>query len=305
MASASPESSVTTAEQQSTEEAEKARAIAVRIPPFVIEPLALKKHYIKGLFYGPYGIGKTLLAGTSNMVPSMKDVIFASAEAGDLTLQGDPNFADIDIVRIANFRQLGRFHEYLKLHCQLREDNDVERLRKYEAQLKQVDIDTIKEPKRYRTVVVDSLSEIESYYMYQLLGITGDTKLDDDMLSPEWAEYKRNFQAIQLTVRRFRDLPMHLIMTCTSVYAQDQMKQMTFHPNLTGKLSKAVQGFMDVVGYMTMAKGDEGADVRRLYVQPIAIEAYRFDAKNRFTTFKGTHFDNPTMESILQAVGLI
>ena len=81
---------------------------------------------------------------------------------------------------------------------------------------------------------------------------------------------------------------------------------------MTGKLSSQVQGFMDMVGYLVakpvgaQAEGEDaesGGDkkmARRLYVQPIG----NFAAKCRFSSFKGTYFDNPTMETIIKAIKL-
>jgi hypothetical protein len=69
---------------------------------------------------------------------------------------------------------------------------------------------------------------------------------------------------------------------------------------LTGKLAKQVQGFMDVVGFLRTEK-DQGKDVRRMYVR----RTQSFDAKCRFSGFKGNYWQNPSLPSILKDVGLI
>ena len=277
----------------------------VKGPAFQISSVHTANRWLKLFIYGNYGVGKTQLAGSSALAPQMRDVLMISAEAGDLTIaqQDAPAYIEalehIDMVRVSTFRELARVQEFLKLHCRLRDENNIEKLKELEAKLNK-DYDDNRPPRKYNTVIIDSLSEVETFAMYQLLGITDATKLDEETASPEWAEYKRNNSQILRLVRAFRDLPMHVIMTAASTYVQDELKRFIYQPALTGKLSKQVQGFMDMVGFLVVAPGEQGGDVRRLFVQP----STKYDAKNRLSRFKGTHFDNPTIPAILQAVGL-
>jgi hypothetical protein len=154
---------------------------------------------------------------------------------------------------------------------------------------------------------VDSLSEAEQYCLNQLLGVTDTTKLDEDPNAAEFKEYKQNHTMILRLVRNFRTLPMNIIFTCAEHYVQNETKKMKYTPALTGKLSKQVQGFMDMVGYLVIGqkKAEEGKEpeqVRRLYVTP--SPRGDFDAKHRYTSFKGDYFDNPSIEKILELTGL-
>lgn len=231
----------------------------------------------------------------------MRDVLMIDAEAGDLTLATTDDKASIlacehtDVVRVSTFKELARVHEYLKLHCKLRDDGNLEELKKLEQRLFK-DFNPDSPPRQYRTVIIDSLTEVETFSMYQLLGISDLTRLDEETQSPEWGEYKKNNTQILRLVRSFRDLPMNIIMTAAATYTQDEFKRFVYQPSLTGKLSKQVQGFMDIVGFLVVVEDNN----RRMFVQPSA----KYDAKNRLSRFKGTHFDNPTVLSILQAVGL-
>jgi len=276
-------------------------------PPFKIESVQSRQRHLKFLVYGDYGVGKTFLLGTAADVPQMRDVLFINAEAGDLTFDIDEhNFGSIDTIRVRDYKMLGKVHEYLKLHCSLRERDDeaaVNRLIELEAMLKDVPEASIKEPRRYQTVILDSLTEIEQYCMYQLLGITDATKLDEETATAEWAEYKRQHSMVQRLIRNFRDLPMNILMTCARSYVQDESKRMVYSPQMTGKLSNQVQGFMDLVGYYVIGQINEadGTFARRLHVQPTG----RFSAKCRFSRYKKPYFDNPTMKSILSQVGLL
>ncbi len=280
----------------------KAVATPVKQAPFQITTPQTRARYLKMLIYGEYGAGKTYLAGTSVEVPEMNDVLLIDAESGDLTLDTDDyDFADIDHILVSDFAMVARVHEYLKSHCKYRDDPSKEaneKLLVMERLLK--NDDTIKEPVRYRTVIIDSLTEVDAYSMNALLGITKDTPIDQEVEGAEWAEYKKNMSSIQRLVRGFRDLPMNVIITCARAYTQDEHKRFNYTPRMTGQLSNLVQGFMDVVGYLVIGKSEDGKLHRRLNVQPVG----RYAAKCRFSSFKETHFDDPTMEEILEAVGL-
>lgn len=271
---------------------------AVRPAAFRVETTQRRERYLKMLVYGNFGVGKTYLAGTSAEVDSMKDVLIINAEAGDLSLEA---FEGIDSITIRDFRALGRINEYLKQHCTARDAGDTKRLKELEANVRGVDIKDIDTPKEYHTVILDSLTEIEAYCMNQLLGITDTTRLDEEAQSAEWSEYKKNHTMMQRVVRAFRDLPMHVIFTASEQFQQDENKKYRYSPDLTGKLSKKIQGFMDMVGYLAIGK-DGDKTIRRLYVTPSPTSKY--DAKHRYHAFKGDYFLEPTIKSILIETGL-
>lgn len=272
---------------------------AIRPPAFRVEAVEHRERYLKLLIYGNYGVGKTTLAASALDVKSMQDVLIISAEAGDLSVM---DMKGLDAITITEFRALGQINEYLKQHCKARDDEDEDRLKALEAAVRGVDAKNIKEPKHYRTVIIDSLSEVEAYCFNQLLSITDATRLDEEVQSSEWSEYKKNHTMMLRVVRAFRDLPMHVIFTAAEQHGQDETKKYKYAPDLTGKLSKKIQGFMDMVGYYQQArKGDNIA--RRLYVMP--SPAGRYDAKHRYATFKGEYFTDPTIGTILKEVGLL
>ncbi len=273
-------------------------------PPFTIVETEEDIEYLKLVVYGEPGVGKTFLVATAAAVAPMRDVFMVDMEGGSLTLQGaDPvhKFGSIDRVRVNSCAALGKVHKYLKLHCQFRD------LGTKESEKKLVDLESglkgkkITKPRHYRTVILDSLTEADALCMYQLLGIVDSTRLDEEVATAEWAEYKRNFHMVQRAVRNFRNLPCHLLITCGRIYGQDEQKRYNYMPALTGKLVNAIQGFADVVGYYTLKRSTEETEISRiLTVQPTG----RFCAKNRFSSFTGTQFEDPTIGSILTAIGL-
>jgi len=259
----------------------------------------------------------------------MRDVIIISAESGDMVLEADPEnpltqyFGQIDVIKTTDYKTIGRIYEFLKLHCFLRdaymagnapmrvpvpgkegqymERTPEERLIALQGML----MPHARDPKRlrlYRTVGLDSLTETEVYCMNQLLGVNDATKLDEEVQGAEWGEFKKQHGMVQRLVRNFRDLPMHVLFTCSRAYIQNENKQQIYSPMMTGKLASQVQGFVDMVGYLVIgASQEEGkAPPRRMYV----VGQPRFAAKHRFARFKGTHFDNPNIPGILRAVGL-
>jgi hypothetical protein len=238
----------------------------------------------------------------------MNDVLMISAEGGDLTLydpDGVYNFDNIDVTKVTDYKTVARVYDFLKLHCALRDKTDAEsisRLKKLQ-QVVMPDMEESDRLRRYRTVIIDSLTEVEVYCMNQLTGVTHETRMDEEVSPAEWAQYRQQHTMVQRLVRNFRDLPMHVLFTAARGYLQDELKRQLFSPMMTGKLASSIQGFMDVVGYLVLgsAEADDQPVPRRLYVRPSS----RYAAKCRLATFRGPHFDNPTMLDILTKTGLL
>jgi len=281
----------------------------VKAPPFLIQKMTESDRWIKLLVYGGYGSGKTRLCGTAAAVPHMRDVLFINCEAGDLTLLtemealSEKDKSYIDIIRVKNYAQLARVHEFLKVHCRYRDmpfDEGEPLLKQLELKLFP-QADPKAPARRYQTAIVDSVTEAETFSMYSLLAITDNTRLDEETTAPEWAEYKKNNSQLMRLSRAMRDLPMNILMTAASSYVQNEAKQFIFQPALTGKLAKQIQGFMDVVGFLHVVPGEGGSRIHRMLAHPTP----RVDAKCRFSNFKQPYWDNPTMQSILSSVGLL
>jgi hypothetical protein len=276
---------------------------APRAPAFRIVSAGRTVRYSKVMVYADYGVGKTTFASSADDVEEMQYVLFIDAEAGDMSLSDRPN---IDVVRITSFQQMARVQEFLRLHCQWREQytdgspeqkvSAREELIKLEVRFRGRDEeDTTTEPRLYRTVIVDSLSEVQKYCMYQLLGISvGTQRLDVETTTPEWAEWGKQADMIRLLVRTFRDLPMHVIFVCSEQVGEDEKKRRIRKPNLSGKLSGEVQGFLDTVGYMVLFKGEDGEYKRRLYLTP----GQTFSAKHRLPGNTTAYIDEPTMAKL-------
>lgn len=275
---------------------EVAQAPAAR-RSFMITPIKKADTYRKILVYGDLGTGKTVLAASAQDEASMKDTLYISAEGGETSIA---HRSDIDLIRINSFKQFADIYEFLRLFCIAREAKDKDKmlrlnnfLRSEEDQLKMKDL------RVYKTVIIDSLSEVQKYVMYQLLGVNlSSARLDIPPDSPEFKEWGQNAEMIRLLVRSFRDLPMHVILVCGENKTEDEAKRIHRTPALPGKLQMEIGYFLDIVGYMAAIPNDMGVMQRRLYIQPGRL----FTAKCRLRELDGVKYvDSPTMTRLLNA----
>ena len=288
------EPNVTVVSKEEVKEKEqKVEVVTPRGPSFQIKYPQEQKKYIKMLIYGAFGVGKTYLAGTSQDVKEMTNVINIDVEGGNKVLDVR---GDIPTIPIRDYNKLADAFEYLKAHCLFRDNNDVDHLKEIEAWFRGIDIKSIKKPTIFNTVMIDSLSEVARYCMYKLMGVDIEkTRLDQIPVSPEYAEWNRRQEMIMLLVRKFRDLPMHVIFVCSSQWDKDEMNRMLYTPNIQGKLANEIQGFVDHVGYYTSEINTETKETHRyLMLQP----GRTYQAKNRFVNFKDQYLVDPIMQDI-------
>lgn len=251
---------------------------------------------LKMLVYGPYGVGKTRFAATASEISSMQDVIFLDAEAGTLTLRP---FSDrVDVVRVENFKQFARVYDFLRLHRKYVREGNEDKLWELQKKVAPGFDDRLR---KYSTVVIDSLTEVYKFAMYQILGTeVGEVPLDMEPTNPTFAEWGKAGEMIRLLIRTFRDLDMHVIFVAAEQEKEDETKRVRYMPALPGKLAKESQGFVDVVGYMRNVKVD-GKLVRRLFLMPTE----KFDAKDRYHAEQPVpHVDDPTMKRFLELKGV-
>ncbi len=272
-----------------------------KMSPFFIEKISTRRRYLKALIYGGYGAGKTHFAGTSFFIPTFRDILFISAEAGDLTLvQLGQEFLDnVDIVTVQDFTTFARIYEFLQLHIRFRDSNDTDNLKKLQDVVMPSGSDKLK---KYHTIIIDYITEVQRYCMKSLMGWDPKTAtLDVSPDSPEFKQWGQNSAVIINLIRAYRDLGINVIMTCSQKEERDESKRRYFYPNLPGKLSNDAQGFFDVVGYLAVGKAPEAkpgdtlkASPRRLFLS----ETQFFNAKSRIAG-NVQWIDDPTVEKLL------
>ena len=282
------------------------------VVPQVIRPAAPKftfslkrasehENWIKMLVYGAYGSGKSYFAGTSADVPEMRDVLYLDLEAGSMTIanRGD----NIDIIPIKNFQDLEQVKQYLTLHCQRRDRGDVEGMRSLEEQLRGEKVET---PKRYKTVIFDSMSEANKVLMAYLLNATPETSgLDSQIEDAQFSHWGQAALNMLRVVRAFRALPIHTIFVASDKTKEDERKQQKILLNLSGQLANDVQGFFDVVGFLVNLASADGTQARRMFLQPGTWGGAAFNAKHRFSGINVPYLDDPAVADIYQLLQMM
>lgn len=278
-------------------------------PPFALGTPSGMGRYIKLLAYGASGSGKTELLASAIDVTEMNDVLMIDVEKGQMTIEDNPRLRNSEKllnnrVQVDTFEKIAKVHDWLKGHLKFRDTDNVAKLKEEEARLRGCEPSDIVEPCRFRTVILDSITETDKYSNYELLGVTEAKVLTGDADEVDvagWDEFRKNNQRIQMLLRAFRDLPMHLLVSALEQYKQDELKKFYYEPNVTGQLARQIPGFFDIVGRMTLHKQGDKATERRLYVQPVG----NFIAKNRRSVYKGEFFTNPNMAMIMKETGLV
>lgn len=280
--------------------------LVVRQPLFQVRAPRRDQRWLNALIYGDYGAGKTHLLGTSLAVPGMNDVLFLDIESGDLTLKV---FPDMKVVPIRAYSDVNIIYQWLKRHVQARDaylngDDELRsRARGALVEMQQqvwTDYDGEEEPYLFRTVLIDSLSELQRYSMYQLLGVrVGAASIASDVEKAGWDEWGKSTEMIRLLVRTFREMPLHVIMACSEAMAASaEKKRSPISINLPKKLAEDVPGFFDLCGYLAAAPNAQtGVIERRLYVNA----GQNFMAKNRFG-YQKPFIEQPTMAKIMELV---
>jgi hypothetical protein len=268
------------------------------------------------LVYSRPGIGKTQLLCSAADVPSMCDVLYVDCEKGEMTLYDNPYIKNWEHliqnrVAVSTFPEVARIHDWLTGHCRARDaaiagnQDALKALAIEEQRMWGLDAPPSK-PKLIRTVIIDTLTEVNMMSNYELLGVTEAKVLAGNAEEIEvatWDEFRKNNQRINMLVKAFRNLPLNFLVAAHEQYKQDELKKFHYEPGVTGQLARQIQGAFDIVGYYVQQRINPEKTERRLYIQPVA----NFDAKNRRPTFKADFFNESqlSMAAIMKETGLL
>ena len=197
-----------------------------------IMPVEETMDYINLLVYGDPGVGKTVLAGSATEIPEMDPVIFVDVEGGTFSIRN--RFPTAKVVRVASW------HDMQKVYNELFNMNH-----------------------GFKTVVLDSLTEIQKFSMSNIMKavVLKDSDRDPDI--PAMRDWGKNIEQIKKLVRGFRDLPLNTVFTALAKVDKDARTNIAkTSPYLSGKLSSEVSGMVDIVLYM-YRKNVQG-DIHRL-----------------------------------------
>lgn len=229
-----------------------------------VQTVSEKLAYLNIILYGDPGAGKTVLAGSADEVPEMRPVLIVDIEGGTFSIR--ERFPEVDVVRVEKWAQMQNVYDALLSG-------------EYE----------------YRTVVLDSLTEIQKFSMYDIMEFTVKKDPDRDPDIPSMREWGKNIEQIRKFVRAFRDLPMHTIFTALAKSDKDNKTgSVKTKPSLSGKLADEVAAFVDIVGYQYTKTMDD--ELRRFL---LTTATDRYVAKDRSDNLPPT-LEAPTMSKLYQ-----
>jgi len=201
-------------------------------------PLADQVHppdalaYLNLLIYGHPGAGKTYLAGTAADHPMTSPILVLDIDGGTVTLRDRTK--DVDVIQVRSPQHMKEIHD------ELRTNN----------------------AGYYRTVVIDSITELQKLDMREVMREMLQKRPDRDPDVPDKREWGISGEHIRRIIRAYRDLEMNTIFTALMIdYKDEKTGQVTFNPSLPGKLRNEVPGFIDIVGYLYVTA--EGEEVNR------------------------------------------
>lgn len=224
---------------------------------------------INVLVYGESGVGKTVFSGSSSLVPEMSPVLMVDVEGGSLSL--NHTYPDVDVVRVKTWDDMQRLYNEL-----------------YGGRHK------------YKTLIVDSLTEVQKFSMYNIMREVIDDNPERDPDIAGMREWGKNIEQMRRFVRAFRDLPINVIFTGLSREDKDNRGSIKTKPSLSGKLASEVAGFLDIVLYYYVKNVKQGDEVVRQRLM-LTSGTDTVVAKDR-TGKLPFIMESPTMTDIYRAV---
>lgn len=143
----------------------------------------------------------------------------------------------------------------------------------------------------FRSVVMDSISEIQQRAVDDLVGVNA-LQLQD------WGTLLRRVSDL---VRKFRDLTTNPIRPLDAVMLIAMARQRqdgTWQPHVQGALATTLPYVVDVLGYLAPVTKEDGAIVRRLLIGPTP----GYETGERVAGRLGHFTDNPNIEDMLSRI---
>jgi len=193
--------------------------------------------YLRALFFGVTGVGKTWLAATAAKVEGMYPVLFLDFDKGLRTLsEWDPEILErIDVLPMNDINDINIVKRVL--HS---EDNS------------------------YRTVVLDSLTALQAQLIRARLQDPERSQKEDPFI-PGLRDYQHAVWRIRTVVNILKGVPAHFIALALAALKEDETERIErVMPALSSTLSNEIGAEFDLVGYLYLRA--RGEDIKR-YMQ--------------------------------------
>lgn len=192
-------------------------------------PLTSRREFVKAMLYGREGTGKSTAAAQAS---KLGRVLFIDAEGG---------------LKTESLRSLGADPDNIMVWPTDNQPITAERLEQLHRELMALLDD---DPDALHTIVFDSLTEIHHLLREQATDYrvqTSRIELDPDYIDRN--DYGRMTNQLRKLIRRFRDLPAHVVFLALEREDDDgDGGRREVRPALTAALCVDVLGYVDVVG---------------------------------------------------------
>lgn len=241
--------------------------------PKIIKPEA--QAYLKALIFAPHGRGKTTFLGSAQLDERTSPMLLLDFEGNTESLTG----LDIDITPVRTWEDFDNVYRFLS------------------------------QPGHgYKSIGIDSISEINTYAilaeMQRRVNIGGPGR-DEFPDQAQKQDYGAVLVQMRRLLRRFRDLPMHVIFTALDDTEAEPGEGMVKIPGMIGKMRREVGALMSVVGYLSLdsqKKDEYGEPLRVLLLRD--IPAFRVKVRTAWgqTQTVPQALDDPSIGALLDVV---
>ena len=213
---------------------------------------SLSKNGVKLLVYGQAGAGKT------SLIKTLPEPVVLSAEGGLLSIQD----ADLPFLEINSMDTLKEAYEWLL---------------------------NSKEGQQFKSVALDSISEIAEVVLNYEKKIAKDPRQADGAMQEQMADI----------IRSFRDLPnRHVYMSAKLEKTQDEMGRVLYAPSMPGnKTGQSLPYFFDEVLALRVEKDSDGNTQRALMCDSDGL----WLAKDR--SGKLSAWEGPDLGLVIEKIG--
>ncbi len=258
-------------------------AANMAVPPYttslaLIDPTALELDRVKLLLYGDVGAGKTSFAATA------PNCLIISVEGGEAALWRPPMalYPGTRIVRVQEFADMRTIYQNLRT-----------RAPGYE---------------HFESVDLDSGSDLQDLCLYEVMARAEAINPKRPKGRPQRDDWQEVTNTLRRMIRRYRDLPMHLIIT--ALYRNDRSLEQPGGASsraVRGEFSpavwRAISAYVDIIGYMVDAPQKSadgklmGQSVHQMW---LSDPTFTFSTKTRYRL--PTHLDSPSFADLLSAI---